>query len=95
MAVLALSLESRNIVWDNQLIFALAWLVIALSVTAILLLMYIFREGETAKVASCFYLVPPVASIEAWFLFDKSLSPIGVTAIFVTDLGVYLVVKQN
>ncbi len=95
MAVLAFSLESRNIVWDNQLIFALAWLVIGLSVTAILLLMYMIREGETAKVASYFYLVPPVASIEAWFLFDESLSPIGITAIFVTVLGVYLVVKQR
>ena len=95
MACLTFSLESRNIIWDGQLILALAWLVFALSVTAILLLMYMIREGETAKVASYFYLVPPVASIEAWFLFDESLSPAGIIAIFVTVLGVYLVVKKN
>ncbi len=95
MAVLAFSLETRNIIWDSQLIFALAWLVLALSVTAILLLMFMIREGETAKVASYFYLVPPVASIEAWLLFDESLTLIGITAIFVTVLGVYLVVKAR
>ena len=95
MGVLAFSLETRNIIWDSQLILALAWLVFGLSVTAILLLMYMIREGETAKVASYFYLVPPVASIEAWFLFDETLSPLGVAAIIVTVLGVYLVVKQK
>ena len=95
MAVLAFSLESRTIIWDSQLIFALAWLVFALSVTAILLLMYMIREGETAKVASYFYLVPPVASLEAWFLFGESLSPAGIIAIFVTVLGVYLVVRKK
>lgn len=94
MAILAWSFESRRIVWDIQLILAIGWLVMGLSVTAILLLMYMIREGETAKVASYFYLVPPVASIEAWLLFDESLSFIAISAIGVTVMGVYLVIKQ-
>jgi drug/metabolite transporter (DMT)-like permease len=56
--------------------------------------MYMIREGETAKVASYFYLVPPVASIEAWLLFGESLTLVAVTAIAVTVVGVYLVVKR-
>ncbi|MBW2683483.1 MAG: DMT family transporter, partial [Deltaproteobacteria bacterium] len=80
--------------WDKQLIFALGWLVLGLSVTAILLLMYMIREGETTKVASYFYLVPPVASIEAWLLFDESLTLVAITAITVTVIGVYLVIKR-
>lgn len=94
MAMLAWAFESREVVWDKQLILALGWLVLGLSVTAILLLMYMIREGETAKVASYFYLVPPVASIEAWLIFDESLSFVGVAAIFVTVIGVYLVIKK-
>lgn len=94
MAILAMGFESHEVVWDKQLIFALGWLVFGLSVTAILLLMYMIREGETAKVASYFYLVPAVASIEAWFLFDESLTPVAIIAIVATVFGVYLVIKK-
>ncbi len=95
MAIMTWTFEVRDVMWDRQLIFALAWLVIGLSVTAILLLMYMIREGETAKVASYFYLVPPVASIEAWLLFDEYLSIVSIIAIFVTVLGVYLVIRKQ
>jgi len=94
MAVLAWGFESGDVVWDVQLILALGWLVVGLSVSAILLLMYMIREGETAKVASYFYLVPPVASIEAWLLFDESLTLVAIIAIVATVLGVYLVIKK-
>lgn len=92
--MLAWTFEARTVVWAPQLVYALAWLVFGLSVTAILLLMYMIREGETAKVATFFYLVPPVASIEAWILFDERLSFISILAIGVTVLGVYLVLKE-
>lgn len=94
MGLLAISFESREVVWDQQLVFALAWMVFGLSVTAILLLMYLIREGESAKVASYFYLVPPAVSIEAWLLFNESLPLIAVLAIGVTVLGVFLVIKK-
>lgn len=93
MAVLAWKFETRDVEWCLQLILALGWLVAALSVAAILLLMYMIREGEAPKVASFFYLVPPAASIEAWFLFGESLSAAAVTAILVTVFGVYLVIR--
>lgn len=95
MAVLAWGFESGDVVWDIQLILALGWLVVGLSVTAILLLMYMIREGETAKVASYFYLVPPVATIEAWLLFGESLTLVAIIAIVATVLGVYLVIRKG
>lgn len=94
MAVIAWQFETRDVEWSVQLILALGWLVAALSVSAILLLMYMIREGEAAKVASYFYLVPPAATLEAWFLFGESLSAIAIMAIIVTVFGVYLVIKQ-
>lgn len=95
MGIMAWTFETREVIWDLQLIGALAWLVFGLSVTAVLLLMYMIREGETAKVASYFYLVPPVASIEAWILFDEALSIVSITAICVTVFGVYLVIRKK
>lgn len=94
MAILAWSFEERTVIWDTQLIFALAWLVLGLSVSAILLLMFMIREGESAKVASYFYLVPAVVSVEAWFLFGEALPWIAVAAIGLTIFGVYLVVRK-
>ena len=94
MAVLAWSFETREVVWDTQLIFALGWLVFGLSISAVLLLMYMIREGEASKVAAYFYLVPLVACIEAWLLFDEDLPPTAIAAILLTVLGVYLVLKK-
>ncbi|MEZ5534891.1 MAG: DMT family transporter [Thiolinea sp.] len=94
MAVLAWSFEDRVVIWDTQLIMALGWLVLGLSVSAILLLMFMIREGESAKVASYFYLVPAVVSVEAWILFGESLPWIAVAAIGLTIFGVYLVVRK-
>ncbi|MGB1309991.1 MAG: DMT family transporter [Leucothrix sp.] len=95
MAILAWCFEAREVVWNAQLILTLTWLVFGLSVTAVLLLLYMIREGEAAKVASYFYLVPVVVSIETWYLFNESLSALAVAAIALTVLGVYLVTKKQ
>ena len=94
MAVLAWSFETREVIWDTQLILALGWLVFGLSISAVLLLMYMIREGEASKVAAYFYLVPLVACVEAWLLFDEALPPLAMAAILLTVLGVYLVLKK-
>jgi len=95
MGILAFAFEERAIEWNIQLILALGWLVFGLSVSAILLLMLMIREGESARVASYFYLVPPVTAVEAWLLFGESLSLVQAGAIVITVLGVYLVLRRN
>ncbi|SIT12219.1 DMT family transporter [Neptunomonas antarctica] len=94
MGLLTFSTETRDIDWSLDLMLALGWLVFGLSVSAVLLLMYMIREGESARVASYFYLVPPVTVIEAWWLFDEALGVIALIGIFITVLGVYLVLKS-
>ncbi|WP_366645732.1 EamA family transporter [Amphritea sp.] len=95
MGVLAFFFEERQIEWNLTLVLALGWLVFGLSISAILLLMFMIREGEAARVASYFYLVPPVTTLEAWILFGESLNWIQVAAIMVTVCGVYLVLKPR
>ncbi|BBB26189.1 DMT family transporter [Amphritea japonica] len=95
MGILAFFFEERHVVWSPTLLLALGWLVFGLSISAILLLMFMIREGEAARVASYFYLVPPVTTLEAWILFGESLNWIQVAAIMVTVCGVYLVLKPG
>lgn len=94
MGWLSWSFESGDINWTPQLMLALAWLVLVLSVGAILLLMWMIREGESARVATYFYLVPPVTALQTWLLFDETLGPVAVAGVVVTVCGVYLVMRQ-
>jgi len=54
MGLLSFGFETREVIWHPQLILALLWLIFGLSVSAILLLMLMIREGEAARVASYF-----------------------------------------
>lgn len=72
--VLSFSLETRVVEWNGIFIATLAWLIIALSLVAILLLLYMIRHGEATRVASYFYLVPPFTAIQGWLFFDEQWS---------------------
>lgn len=95
MALLAWQFDSGVVIWSWPLIGALAWMVLALSVVAILLLLVMIREGEASKVVSYFYLVPPLTALEAWFLFGETLNSIALMGIGATVVGVYLTVKRR
>lgn len=92
--VAALLFESREVAWSVQFVAALLWLVLALSLGAILLLAFLIKHGEASKVASLFYLVPPVTALMAWLLFDEPLGAVKVAGIVLTALGVWLVMRR-
>ncbi len=94
MTIAALFLETREIDWQSPFILAILWLVFGLSLTAILLLMHLIREGEATKVASYFYLTPPVTALMAWALFGEKLNETGMIGIGFTAFGVYLVIQN-
>ena len=89
----ALLLETREIDWTSQFVGALLWLVLALSLGAILLLTWLIKHGEAARVSSLFYLVPPVTAVEAWLLFGEPLGWLKIAGIALVALGVYLVMR--
>jgi len=95
MGLLTLGFEQHQVEWHPELIGALLWLVFGLSVSAILLLMLMIREGEVARIASYFYLVPPVTALEAWLLFDEQLSMLALGGMVLAVIGVYLVLRAG
>lgn len=88
----ALLLESRQVDWAPEFIFALVWLIVVLSVGAVGLLYTLIRRGEASRVASLFYLTPPTTAALAWLLFDERLGPLALLGMAVTALGVALVI---
>src|SRR5690606_34482666 len=78
MGAVALTIEDLHIEWTVEFAVALGWLCVVLSIGAITLLVLLIRQGAAGKVASLFYLVPPVAALMAWPLFGETLGLIGV-----------------
>ncbi|MCL5426725.1 MAG: DMT family transporter [Gammaproteobacteria bacterium] len=90
----ALLFETRQVEWSSTFVLTLAWLVLILSIAAILLLMALIKKGEASRVASLFYLVPPVTALQAWWLFDERLPLLGLAGMVVAIIGVVMVVRK-
>ena len=94
-AILSLSTEDQIIQWVPQFFFGLAWIVFMLSIASIVLLYGMLRTGSASKVSSLYYLVPPVAAIQAYFLFDEVIGLVGIIGMAFAGLGVVLVMRQG
>jgi drug/metabolite transporter (DMT)-like permease len=93
LGVIALATQETSITWNLPFTAAFVWLVLVLSVGAILLLLWLLNSGSAAKVSSLFYLVPPATAIEAFFLFGEKVNTQGFLGIGITALGVWLVMR--
>ena len=91
LGMIALATQETSITWSLRFTAAFVWLVLVLSVGAILLLLWLLNTGSAAKVSSLFYLVPPATAIEAFFLFGEKVNTQGFLGIGITALGVWLV----
>ncbi len=93
MLVAAATFETMTVEWTGEFAFALGWLVVVLSLGAITLLYLLIRRGAAAKVASLFYLVPPVTAVMAFALFGETLGPLAIAGMVTAVVGVALVTK--
>ena len=94
-AVLSVATEDQIIQWVPEFFFGLAWIVFMLSIASIVLLYGVLRNGSASKVSSLYYLVPPVAAIQAYFLFDEVIGFVGIIGMAFAGLGVVLVMRQS
>lgn len=91
LATLSLVLETREVDWNGEFVFALVWLSVVLSVGAVMLLWWLVRHGGAAKVASFFYLVPPVTAIIAYLLFGETFTVQALVGFALAAAGVAVV----
>jgi len=94
MAPFAFALETREVRWTGEFFFAMAWLVLVLSLGAIFLLLYLIRQGAATRVASLFYLVPPTTALIAWPLFGETYTLAAAAGMGLGMLAVWLVTQR-
>ncbi len=87
----AFAFETREIHWTGELIFAMAWLVLVLSIAAVGLMYWLIRRSPATGFASLFYLVPVVTAFFAFILFDERLDSISMLGMVICAGGVALV----
>ncbi len=72
-APLAWGLEGLRVEWAPNLVIALAWLCLVLSIGAITAMFVLIRRGKASEVSSLFFLVPPTTALIAWAMFHETL----------------------
>lgn len=87
-------LEPESMQWNAQLMGAMAWSVLALTLGGSSLLYLLIQRGAATAVTSLLYLVPPCTAVMAWLLFGEALGASTVAGMALTALGVSLVVKS-
>ncbi len=90
---LAATTEPMRIDWTPDFVGALVWLVVVLSIGAVLLLLVLLRRGSAAGVSSLFYLVPPATAVESYLVFGERLAALSIGGIVIAAVGVALVVR--
>jgi drug/metabolite transporter (DMT)-like permease len=87
--------ERETIAWHPQLIGAMAWSVLALTLGGSSLLYLLIQRGAVTQVASLLYLVPPCTALMAWMLFGESFTLMMLAGMLLTVVGVALVVRAG
>lgn len=93
--ILSLLLETQQFDATPQLWFAMAWLVLVLSIGAIFLLMLLIRDGSMNRVGALFYLVPAVTALMAWALFGETLTLLQLAGMVVVAGAVWIAAGQR
>jgi drug/metabolite transporter (DMT)-like permease len=67
---------------------------LVVSVTAISLLLYMIKKGDSSSVASTFYLIPPMTAFQAWIIFGEHFDTQGAVGFALAAIAVYLVIRK-
>lgn len=90
MAVAALLTETMTINWTPMFVGSVVWLALMNSIGALMLLYVMIRRGEATKVASLFYLIPPVTQVMASAALGEIPSSAALVGFGLSAVGVYL-----
>jgi drug/metabolite transporter (DMT)-like permease len=81
--------------WNGELVGAMAWSVLGLTLGGSSLLYLLIQRGAATAVTSLMYLVPPTTALMAWVLFDEPITVLIVAGVALTAAGVSLVVRPS
>ena len=85
--------ETEPIQWNAEMMGAMAWSVLGLTLGGSSLLYMLIQKGAAASVTSLMYLVPPCTAMLAWLLFDEPITAATLAGVVLTAWGVSWVVR--
>ena len=88
-------LEPEAMAWNGELLGAMAWSVLGLTLGGSSLLYMLIQRGAAASVTSLMYLVPPCTALIAWVLFAEPITAATLVGTALTAFGVSLVVRAS
>ena len=94
-AIASLIFEPLKVNISLEFVLALSWIVLALSIGSIFLLFYLLRNDSASSVSSLYYLVPPLAAVQAYFFFDERIKGIGLVGMALAALGTLIVTRNS
>ncbi len=89
--LIAFAFETRVIHWTGELIGALVWLVVVLSIATVALMYWLIRRSAATSFASLFYLVPATTALMAYVLFGEKLDALSIFGMVICAAGVLVV----
>lgn len=87
-------LEGGSVELHPELVGAMAWSVMVLTLGGSSLLYLLIQRGAATAVTSLMYLVPPTTALMAWVLFGEDLSASVLVGLVLAAAGVALVVRS-
>ena len=94
VCILMLVFEEPKVNINMDLVYALLYMAVVVSIISLSLLYIMIRNGEVSKVSSMFYLMPVCAVITSYIFFDEAIKLnviIGMIAVFI---GILLINKK-
>ena len=88
-------METEAMRWNGELLAAMTWSVLGLTVGGSSLLYILIQRGAAASVTSLMYLVPPTTAMMAWLLFGEAITLATLLGTALTAVGVSWVVRPS
>jgi drug/metabolite transporter (DMT)-like permease len=86
-------LETEPMRVNSELIGAMGWSVLAMTLGGSSLLYMLIQRGAATVVTSLMYLVPPCTAVMAWILFREPITAFTILGMALAAVGVSLVVR--
>lgn len=90
LALPAIFIEKLSTQWQPEFIYTMVWLILAVSLGAYTLMWLLIERIDATRVASLFYLGPPVTMLMAWIAFGDKVQLIDIAGLAIVFIGVLL-----
>lgn len=90
LALPAVFVEGLAVEWVPQFTYAMLWLVFAVSLGAYFLMWRLIERLDATRVASLFYLGPPVTMFMAWLAFDDKVKLVDYLGMAIVLAGIVM-----